>query len=85
MALHAAGVLAVEVEPRPGEAGHESEPRRPGRVHQMGGHIVHGPSSTERLLLPPRGVEVLEVVDQRRTLRVHDRPYISHRHLRRRL
>jgi hypothetical protein len=44
----------------------------------MGDYVVHGPLSAERWHLPAVIVEVFKVVDEARTLRVHQRPDISH-------
>ena len=63
-AFHTACVLPIEVEPRPHHVGHEAEPRRRGRVDQVRDDVVDGPPITERLPLPLRGIEILEVFDQ---------------------
>lgn len=75
-AFHTTGVLAIEVEPCEGQVLDETEACRAGRVDQMGEHVVHGPPVAERRFQPLIVLQVREVVDERRTLGVHDGPDI---------
>ena len=73
-AFDPARVLPVEVEPRAQHVGGEAESGGASDVDQVGHHVVHGPPRAEGGLLPQRGVEAGEVIDQRRAFGMHERP-----------